>query len=252
MAIPSGTGGEIFCQLIQYNFFVWMFVKFSIAIVLIMAIERWYIIARPHRYKVVFRKGRLLLYVALLFAFSFGMTAPQLLDTRLEMKSSRATCEYNSLGGNKKASIAYSFIYIITTVFLPFLIIGVSYFHLRCVVFGQQLPPQTEAHARRRRMEMGLLRMTAAVAVCLAICFIPNHFTYILVQFSLATWDHMKVVNALSMLNSVINPFIYCLTNKVYRNEFARLLCPCCKHEAYEDDSAQAEPETVFSLDEKF
>ena len=122
--------------------------------------------------------------------------------------------------------------------FLPFIVILVTYLHLRCWIINQH-PPQTQAQVRRRQVEMALLRMTIAVALALAVWFIPNHFTYILVQYNLADWDDMKVVNALSMFNSVINPWLYCLTNKVYRKEFAKLICPCRANAIAQDTSGQ-------------
>ena len=226
MPIPSGAGGEIFCRLVQNNFFVWFLAKVSVSIVMTMAIERWYAIARPHQYRETFKRKSVLKHVALIFVFNFVVISPQLFKIHLETKGNSMRCIYNSLGGNKMASQIYVISYCMATVFIPFAVISATYIHLRCVVTGRRHPPHTLAQIQRKRMEMTLLRMTAAVALCLAICFTPNQITYILLSFGIVHLVVIRVAAVLSMLNSVINPWVYCLTNKSYREEFVALLFP--------------------------
>lgn len=227
MPIPSGGMGRAFCFLIQRNFFVWLLAKYSISIAMCMAIERWYALARPAKYKVLFSTQKVLVYAALLFCVTLVVTMPTFFQTFSEDKGSETICVDRPLMGMMLASQVFTVIYCIITVFAPFLVIAVTYFHLKFYIIGQQSPPQTQTQKSRRQVEIMLSRMSAAIALVLLICIFPSQVTFILFNFNLTSWDVVNVSSTWSMFNSVANPFIYCLTNKVYRKEFAQLFCPC-------------------------
>lgn len=227
MPIPSGVRGEVFCRLIQNNLFVWLLTKVSVSLVMTMAIERWYAIALPHKYRTIFKPANVSKCICLILVSNIAAILPQSFKIHLVMKGSGMTCIYNSLGNSKTASQVYVITYCVMTVFIPFAVIIATYIHLRCGVTGQQQRPQTRGQIQRRQVEMVLLRMTSAVALCLMICFIPNQITYILHSFDVGHLVIIRVAAVLTMLNSVINPWLYCLTNPSYREEFKSLFLHC-------------------------
>ena len=73
-----------FCFLIQRNFFVWLLAKVSISIVMCMTVERWYALARPSRYKILFTPRKMMFYVATLSSIVLIATIPALFQTFAE------------------------------------------------------------------------------------------------------------------------------------------------------------------------
>ena len=111
--------------------------------------------------------------------------------------------------------------------FIPFILIIASYIDLRFVVRKQRsLQRQTRAQTQKQQKEMVLLRMAAVIAMFLGITFIPDKITYFLFWFEVVSWDVLNGTAILCMINSVLNPWIYCLTNKAYRKEFIKTLFP--------------------------
>ena len=236
MPIPSGAPGRAFCFLIQRNFFVWLLAKFSVSIVMCMAIERWYALARPIKYKTAFTTRKVLLYSSLLCGLTLLVTMPTFFQTFAETKGSKTVCVDKPLMGLILASQVFTIMYCTITAFLPFMVIAATYLHLRFYTIGQRPLPQTheqkchrQTHAQktRRQAEIMLARMSAVVALVLVICIFPSQITFILFKFNIVSWDVVNVSSTLSMFNSVFNPWIYCFTNKVYREEFVKAFRPC-------------------------
>ena len=227
MPVPSGGMGRAFCFLIQRNFFVWLLAKYSISIAMCMAIERWYALARPVKYKLLFSIRRVLVYAVLLFIVTLVVTMPTLFQTFSKDIGPVTICIDKPLMGNMLASQIFTVVYCTITAFVPFLVIAVTFFHLKFFIIGQQQLAQTQVQKSRRQVEIMLTRMSAAIALVLLVCIFPSQVTFILFNFNLTSWDVVNVSSTLSMFNSVVNPFIYCLTNKVYRREFGQLFCPC-------------------------
>lgn len=227
MPIPSGVKGEFFCRFLQRNFFIWALANFSVAVVVTMALERWYAIARPAKYQLLMRKRNTVKYVLALLVFSITINIPQLFETHLEVKGLTTVCVANFIAGSKMVSLCYTILYCMIAAFIPFSVILATYLDLRCVVIPQRLClPQNNAQIQRNQKEMALLRMTAIVASCLGISIIPDKIIYFLFWSDLVTWEVLHVTAVLCMLNSVINPWIYCCTNKTYRKAFVKTLLP--------------------------
>ena len=231
MPIPVGPTARAFCFLIQRNFFVWVLAKISVFIVMCMAVERWYALVRPIRYKVVFTLPRVTLYVTTVSSIVLIVTIPALFQTFAETKGAQTVCVDKPLMGSILASQLFTVLYCTITAFIPFMVIIATFIHLQFHVMGNKSLPQTHAQKRRQQVEIMLARMSAIVALVLMICIFPSQITFILFSFSLTNWDVVNVASTLSMFNSVFNPWIYCFTNKVYRKEFAKLFRLACTNQ---------------------
>ena len=226
MPIPPGVQGRIFCIVLQKNIFVWLLAKCSIAIVMCMAIERWYALAHPHKYRYVFTARKAVIYAALMCGETFAVFLPTFYFTYVETRDSKLHCVSRPMLGRIAAQRAYVVFYSAITAFIPFVVITISYFHLKCSVIGKQRLKQTHSLKRRQKLEITLSRMSAVTALVLAVCIFPSQVTLILFNFNLITWDVVNLWSTMSTVNSVVNPWIYCLTNKIYRREFVQLFCP--------------------------
>ena len=227
MPVPSGTNGRVFCIFLQKNLFVWYLAKCSIAIVMCMSIERWYALAHPHKYKYVFTAKKVAIYATFITMETFAVFFPTFYLTYVKTEGSKNICVSKTIFEDMLAHQLYIIAYCIVTAFIPCVVILLSYLHLRCSVIAKQQPTETYAQKRRRQLESSLTKMNAIAAFVLSVCIFPSQVTLVLYNFNLVSWDVVNMWSILSTINSVVNPWIYCLTNKVYRKEFARLLCFC-------------------------
>ena len=250
--IPPGVQGRIFCIVLQKNFFVWYLAKCSIVIVMCMAVERWYALAHPHKYKIVFSPRKVLIYATLMCVVTLLVFTPTFYPTYVSSKGSKNICVGRPVFTEELAHQLYIVMYCTVTAFIPCLVITLSFLHLRCSIIGQQQPSQTNAQRRRRQLEVSLSRMSAVSAFVLSVCIFPSQVTLILFNFHLISWDVVNLWSTLSTINSVVNPWIYCFTNKVYRKEFAKLFCPCMRGTVYPADlSLQEQTDSTGCVDEK-
>lgn len=199
-----------------------------------MAIERWYALTRPIKYKTIFTKRRVLHYVCIIGFTSLLVNVLVPFEVRLQETGFETLCIFEPLIKSKVGGQLWTVGYCLVTVFLPFSLITATYVHIRIILQRQTQNPQGRASAfdSRRHLEIQLCRMSAIVALFLGVCFIPNQVSFILYKFDIGKLDspeHLATI-VLSMVNSFVNPWIYCFSNKTYRKEFKRLLCPCVKH----------------------
>ena len=227
--IPSGIQGEFFCRFIQHNFLAKLLWKYSILVVLAMTVERWYAITHPVMYELVYKRRNVFLQLISMLVFSLLMLLPQLFQVHVGTQGTQQICIINALMDNTALDQAYVLIYSIVTVFVSFVIIFTLYLHLRLIVFGRQLTPNTQAQLRRRELEQRLLHMNAFVARFLGICFTPSQMCHILHRFGVVNLVVVRASVKFSMLNSIFNPWIYYFINSKLRKEMLQLLCLCSR-----------------------
>ena len=258
LTVPDGIAGELFCRLIDNSFFVWAFVKFSVAIVTCMAIERWFAIARPLQHNIHFTRTRTLVYVGLTLLAVCILSSILFFEKQLAFKDSTPVCVWRALISGTAANQVFTVLYCTVTAFLP-LFITMATFGYLYTVLSRPAPPirNVQARTNRKRAEVRLCFMSALVAICLAVCFVPNQVSYILSKFGItklgSPGHHFTVV--LSLFNSCINPFVYCLSNRSYRREFLLLICPCKANAVVpivtdNSNSGRVGPQTLRSTNE--
>ena len=225
--IPSGIKGDIFCRFTQQNFFTRLLWKYSILVVLAMTVERWYAITHPVIYKVVYKGYNVFLQLISTLVFSLLILLPALFQVHVGTQGTQQICIINALMDSTALDQTYVLIYSIVTVFVPFVIISTLYLHLCLIVIGQQVTPSTHAQLRRRELEKRLLRMNAAVAAFLGICFTPSQMCQFLHRFGVVDLFVVRASAIVGMLNSIFNPWIYYFTNLDFRKEMLQLFCLC-------------------------
>ena len=181
------------------------------------------------RYQILFTNRRVIWYMTGMFVWCLSWTSTILFESPLEVTESGRKCVFRELITNLSASRTWVVTYCVVSVLVPFLVTMATYFHLRLAVRKRINRNRNTRVRKRAELEIRLSRMGILVALFMAICFVPNQISYILVRFdvfSLLSPGHNATV-VLSMLNSCINPFIYCSSNRAYRREFIRLFCLC-------------------------
>lgn len=221
---PKGILGVIFCKIIGSQYFVFLLGKVSVYSVTSLALERWYSVVKPLKYKLKFKRRRVVIYLAIIWlicllshvAMPFGMT--------LNEESLRCvwiTVEYPS----ELVIITYT----VVTFFIPTAVMWLTYLHISLTL--KSFPGRHNKRVTRTRFK--LLRMCIIVALLITVCWFPNQLYYALSSYELVKLEtpfhHFTIV--LAMFNSCTNPIIYCYTNQEYRKGFLSILCPlfnCC------------------------
>ena len=222
--VPENVAGDFFCHLLSSQYFVFTFSKISVAIVMLLAIDRWYAITRPVKYKATFKRGKVIMYITGVAMVCCALNWQALIAKKLVMKDGITSCVWITLIENKSTSQIYTVVHVAFTFLIPLSISMITFFHLYRV-----LRSSNYRLTRRSRPKSfnSLLRMCAITGFFLALCWIPNQFVYVLSKFNITHFDtplhHATVV--LAMFNSCVNPWIYGATNRNYRKKFTKILC---------------------------
>ncbi|XP_001637411.2 G-protein coupled receptor 83 [Nematostella vectensis] len=219
----EGVKGDMFCRFFWSTYFLFLFGKASNASIMCLAIDRWYSILRPIRYKIAFGQRRLLGYIALTWVTSAVTECIGLFN----VTERDGVCVRISPFYGKRAEQVFILVHVIVTFYLPSLVTWCSFAHIwhnmSRTVTCQAAMENSSVVLKRR-----LVRMCALAAFFLTLCWFPTETFFVL--------KHEKVLelssgfywgfNLLAMFSSCINPWLYCLSNRTYRREFmALLLC---------------------------
>ena len=222
--VPGNLGGDVFCHILSSQYFVFTFGKISVAIVMLLAIDRWYAITRPVRYKATFKRRKVITYITSVSMVCCALNWQALIEKKLVMKDGTPSCVWITLIENKFLSQIFAVVYVAFTFFIPLSISMITFFHLHRVMRKSR---DRLASSNNTKSFKSALRMCAITGLFLALCWIPNQFVYVLSKFNITQLDtplhHATVV--LAMFNSCVNPWIYGATNRNYRKKFTRILC---------------------------
>ena len=163
-----------------------------------------------------------------IFVWCALWTCPGLLETPMAVVNAKNKCVFKQLIKDQSLSRSWVIVYGVVTVLVPLLFILGTFLHLRIHVKKMITATGSLTVLQQAETEMKLSRMSAAVGLLMGVCFLPVQITYTLTKFGVFAFTspiHLTAI-CLSMLNSCVNPWIYCLTSATYRKEFASLLCP--------------------------
>ena len=222
--VPENLAGGVFCHIISSQFFVFTFGKISVAIVMLLAIDRWYAITRPAKYKASFKRRKVIMYIISVSMFCCALNWQALIEKKLVVTEGKPSCVWITLIKSKSTTQIFTVVYVTFTFFIPLFISMITFFHLWRVMRRSRDRFSRSNHTKSFK---SLLRMCALTGLFLAVCWIPNQFVYVLSKFNITQIDtplhHATVV--LAMFNSCVNPWIYGATNRNYRRKFKRILC---------------------------
>ena len=191
---------------------------------MLLAIDRWYAITRPVKYKATFKRRKVIMYITSVSMVCCALNWQALIEKKLVMIDGTPSCVWITLIENKFLSQIFTVVYVAFTFFIPLSISMITFFHLHRVMRKSR---DRLASSNNTKSFKSALRMCAITGLFLALCWIPNQFVYVLSKFNITQLDtplhHATVV--LAMFNSCVNPWIYGATNRNYRKKFTRILC---------------------------
>lgn len=244
--VPRGLAGEIFCRVLSSKYAVFTMGKVSILKVTCLAIERWYCVFRPLMYKLYFTRKRLFLYILVIWA----CTCLLQINKFFEWKLSGSKCSMVKAPYGKNGTRAMIIIYGLIGFYIPCFIAWASFGHITLLFKTSPMGRCYSAH--RRAQQKALLRMCALTSIALTLCWVLSQTLYILSAFPVAKISRTlhETGGILAMFNSCLNPLIYWLTNREYRDglceifRFARIKS-CRKNNYKMENQMEVLPDQV-------
>lgn len=184
-----------------------------------LAIDRWYSIVKPIRYKTAFSKRRLYIYITLIWVSACLTQINELFIATMEF----GLCTFIAPAYGPKAERLLVLLHVILTFYIPSIVTWVTFGH----IWWKMRTPTISQHLNNAKATKRLLRMCALAAMFLTMSWLPAETFFVLYKFEILKMPFTVylVANVLAMSNSILNPWIYCLSNREYRRQFVNLLC---------------------------
>jgi len=179
-------------------------------------IFRYILIAWPQLYTKIYTKTKVFIYIALIWAFSYGLQIPTLLgkwgvygmDERLGTCSIKPDANGNS---SKTALFVIGFA-------LPSVVIVLCYSNIFWVVrqSHKRLAQHSSNGGKFKRSEMKITKMVLVIFICFVVCYLP--ITIVKIFDNEVRHAPLHVLGYLLIyLASCVNPVVYVTMNKQYR-----------------------------------
>ena len=225
MQVSDFRGSLIYCKII----WPMMTVSFCAGIftVTLMATHRCKAILRP--FDSTLEKRQLVLCFAAIWALSFLVALPLIIIAKVG--PSGACYEFWPTADHKRA---YTAVLAGLQYFVPLVIIAVAYIRIggelflskRRSSFTSQVRTAEEA---RKQENKRIAKILATIVVSFAVCMLPTHVAWLLVDFSDKSGQEtaeviFKFSDLLAVFHSCLNPLIYGTVARQFRQDYVRYL----------------------------
>ena len=171
-------------------------------------------------------RGISLMLIAI-WVLSFSLLVPPLLGIWGTLGLDPATFSCTILKKNGKSPKKLLFI---VGFILPCVVITVSYLCIYWKIRKSRKNLEAHSGARKkggfqRREDSRVTRLMLTIFICFLLCFMPLMLVNVIDDKVKIPILHV-VGSILAWASSVINPFIYAGTNKLYRTAYRQILCP--------------------------
>ncbi|RDD42902.1 Histamine H2 receptor [Trichoplax sp. H2] len=220
---PNGTAGVLYCKLIDSEYFLFSLGFISIYLVLTITLERWFAIAQPWRYKVLFSVKNCRIMVACIIIGQLILTIENILNETFN-PAFIPPCQWGSVFDDKATRNIFFIIMETIRLFIPVTVIVLCYIDIaRRLFFLTKIGQNDNVNKSITRRRATITAFTASMA--LIVCWLPNELYFTLFQFEVIQLDPniSKAFKILIITNSSLNPFLYAITNELYRDGIIKL-----------------------------
>ena len=226
---------EAYCKACAFFSICILCVKFHI--VLLISVERYIMICHPFRSKTLLVLPKVSKAITMIMVVALGMPLPLpiLFITKAAFKISGtevAICawDYKSDGIILVSWQVYYMIMFILYNLIPLIITTCAYsFVFNSLYKGRSLraDPTTEY----AKLRITLAKLVLSISILFAVLNIPHFLLFLSLSFGVFPPDNMllavMIVNYSLVLNSIVNPFLYCShTKSFFRTHIAALFRP--------------------------
>ena len=163
-----------------------------------------------------------------IWTLSFSLLIPPLIGVwgRLGLDTATFSCTILKKNGKSPKKLLF-----VLGFMVPCFVIIVSYLCIYWRVRSSRRNLEAHSGGRRkgngfqRREDSRVTKLMLTIFVCFLLCFLPLMIANVIEDK--VEWPPLHVIaSILAWASSVINPFIYAGTNKLYREAYRQLLCP--------------------------
>ena len=217
--------GEIFCRVISSHFLTFSTATTSVYIMVALAIERWYAVARPLQYRTKFHTKRLICEVFIIWGLSLAANVFLLFEVRYNPEKKQfERCEVTKIPFFDPVTVKILGVAQFLFKFLiPFLITCNLHFHELSKTHASRVMNCRIGKDRRHNIS----RRAAVSTLVLALCWLPNQVFYACFAFDLVTLNtpvHYTTI-VIALINLSLNPFIFAFHSVQCRAGFRNLFC---------------------------
>ncbi|XP_057323439.1 protein trapped in endoderm-1-like [Microplitis mediator] len=220
--------GETLCQI--FPLFFYGNVAVSLLSMVAITVNRYVLISKSDIYARLYTNRGITIMLIAIWVISFSLLLPPLTGIwgklGLDHKTFSCTILHKNGKSPKKMLFVIGFV-------IPCVVIIVSYL---CIYWKvRQSRKNLEAHMvnggmRRntgfqRREDSRVTKLMLTIFLCFLLCFLPLMLVNVIDDKVKIPIIHV-VASILAWASSVINPFIYAGTNKLYREAYRQVLCP--------------------------
>ncbi|KAK2583806.1 hypothetical protein KPH14_009705 [Odynerus spinipes] len=220
--------GDTLCQI--FPFFFYGNVAVSLLSMVAITINRYVLISRSDIYAVIYTTRGIALMLIAIWTLSFSLLIPPLIGIwgTLGLDPTTFSCTILKKNGSSPKKVLFVLGFIV-----PCVVISVSYLciYWRVRRSRKNLEAHEAAGGRRkaggfqRREDSRVTRLMLTIFLCFLTCFMPLMLVNVVDDKVRIPILHV-VASILAWASSVINPFIYAGTNKLYREAYKQVLCP--------------------------
>ncbi|KAG8040448.1 hypothetical protein G9C98_002444 [Cotesia typhae] len=220
--------GETLCQI--FPLFFYGNVAVSLLSMVAITVNRYVLISKSDIYAQLYTNRGITIMLIAIWVVSFSLLLPPLTGIwgRLGLDSRTFSCTILQKNGKSPKKMLFVIGFVI-----PCVVIIVSYL---CIYWKvRQSRKKLEAHMvnggmRRntgfqRREDSRVTKLMLTIFLCFLLCFLPLMLVNVVDDKVKIPILHV-VASILAWASSVINPFIYAGTNKLYREAYRQVLCP--------------------------
>ncbi|CAG5100812.1 Similar to Tre1: Protein trapped in endoderm-1 (Drosophila melanogaster) [Cotesia congregata] len=220
--------GETLCQI--FPLFFYGNVAVSLLSMVAITVNRYVLISKSDIYARLYTNRGITIMLIAIWVVSFSLLLPPLTGIwgRLGLNSKTFSCTILQKNGKSPKKMLFVIGFVI-----PCVVIIVSYL---CIYWKvRQSRKNLEAHMvnggmRRntgfqRREDSRVTKLMLTIFLCFLLCFLPLMLVNVVDDRVKIPILHV-VASILAWASSVINPFIYAGTNKLYREAYRQVLCP--------------------------
>lgn len=213
--VPDNYLGQFYCRVIYNRLLLFLLGKASILTATFLAIERWYSVIKPIKYRIAFSSQRLAVSIACIWTASILLQ----MSKGFTIEPYNGSCK--SYSSNYNSSQIVAIIYVWVSFFIPSIIIWGTFIHIWTKLRKRSTPSGDLRKTRTQR----LLGVCGTAACIMTLCWLPIQITYILSGFDIVKLNSTlhEANQMLAMANSCVNPWIFCFANREYRESVLAL-----------------------------
>ena len=219
---PKGTAGDVVCQLITGEPFVWVGALASAFSLVCIALERYLAIKFPYDELKRITTAKLRRIVALIWVLAVLLNLPLFLYARYDPVSEFCLFKWPTANFTQFHSPFAATVFCV----LPITIMIYLYSKLVYKLWFRPTTTSTMAQQNQLRFCKKTARLVVTVSVIFSICWIPNAVVYVFSSFSkqpLYSAVHTTSIIWVT-LNSAINPVLYSWQSERFRKNMQALL----------------------------